>query len=177
VPAPKKRKTKPGSKRKKTPHLPSKQDIIKYLDGQDGRAVRRDIARAFNVKGDARTALRKLLKEMDEGGLIDLKGGKRISKTGDLPPVAPVDVMSVDDDGDLLCMPAGWRGDDEPPMIRLDARAAAKQKPPPGVGDRLLVRLKPAGDGGYEAQIIRAIGKGAHRFLAVYRKNRQSGVA
>lgn len=114
---------------------------------------------------------------MEADGSIDFERNKRVLKAGDLPPVAPIDVMSVDDDGDLLCMPANWRGDDEPPMIRLSARRAAKQKPPPGIGDRLLARLNPAGDGGYDADIIKVIGKGAHRFLAVYRKNRQGGVA
>ena len=76
--------------------------------------------------------------------------------------------MSIDDDGDLLCLPASWRGGGDPPMIRLPAGKAAKQKPPPGIGDRLLARLRPAGDNGYEADIIKAIGKGAHRFLAVF---------
>jgi len=139
--------------------------------------MRRDIARAFGVKGEARTELRALLKEMDADGSINLGAGKRIEHSADLPPVAPIDVMSVDDDGDLLCMPATWRGQDEPPMIRLSARRAAKLKPAPGVGDRLLARLKPAGDAGYEADVIKAIGKGAHRFLAVFRKRRRGGVA
>ena len=163
--------------RAKPAGLPSKKDIIAYLEKNPGETARRDIARAFGVKGDARRDLRALLKEMEADGSIDLKSGKRIMKAGDLPPVAPIDVMSVDDDGDLLCMPAGWGGDDEPPMIRLSARRAAKQKPPPGVGDRLLARLIPAGDGGYDADIIKAIGKGAHRFLAVFEKNRQGGIA
>ncbi len=163
---------------KRTQHtgLPSKKDIIAYLKKHPGEAARRDIARAFEVKGDARRDLRNLLKEMEADGSIDLKAGKRIMKAGDLPPVAPIDVMSVDDDGDLLCMPAGWGGDDEPPMIRLSAHRAAKQKPPPGIGDRLLARLTPAGDAGYEADIIRAIGKGAHRFLAVFQKTPQGGI-
>ena len=157
--------------------LPSKQDILAYVKANDGNVVRREVARAFNIKGDARTELRALLKEMDAEGSINLKGGKRIEQSGTLPPVAPIDVMSVDDDGDLLCMPANWRGDDEPPMIRLSASRAAKIKPIPGVGDRLLARLKPAGDRGYEADVIKAIGKGAHRFLAVFRKNRRGGTA
>ncbi len=157
--------------------MPAKQEIIAFLDGRNGVTARRDIARAFGLKGADRAKLRALLKEMEAEGSIDLKAGKRVAKSGDMPPVAPIDVMSVDDDGDLLCMPAGWRGDDEPPMIRLSARAAGKQKPAPGVGDRLLARLKPAGDDGYEAEIIRAVGKGAHRFLAVYRKDRRGGVA
>ncbi|MEO1137484.1 MAG: RNB domain-containing ribonuclease, partial [Pseudomonadota bacterium] len=171
------------TKRKKTggparkPGLPSKQEVIAFLKESDGAAVKRDIARAFGVKGEARTALRAVLKEMDADGSINLKGGKRVERAGVLPPVAPIDVMSVEEDGGLLCMPASWRGDEKPPIIRLSARRARKLKPPPGVGDRLLARLSPAGDDSYDADVIKAIGKGAHRFLAVFRKTRRGGVA
>ncbi|MBY0421106.1 MAG: VacB/RNase II family 3'-5' exoribonuclease, partial [Parvularculaceae bacterium] len=37
--------------------------------------------------------------------------------------------------------------------------------------------MTPAGDGGFSAKIIRALGRGAHRFLAVYRERRSGGVA
>lgn len=170
-------KNKRAPARAKPAGIPSKKDIIAYLEQNPGETARREIARALGVKGDARRDLRNLLKEMEADGSIDVKAGKRVMKAGDLPPVAPIDVMSVDDDGDLLCMPAGWGGDDEPPMIRLSARRAAKQKPPPGVGDRLLARLIPAGDGGYDADIIKAIGKSAHRFLAVFQKTNTGGIA
>ncbi len=171
------RRSKPGSASATETPLPSKKDILTYVKANDGNVVRREVARAFNIKGAARADLRALLKEMDAEGSINLKGGKRIEQSGTLPPVAPIDVMSVDDDGDLLCMPANWRGDDEPPMIRLYARRAEKLKPVPGVGDRLLARLKPAGDSSFEADVIKPIGKGAHRFLAVFRKRRRGGMA
>ncbi len=165
---------------KRTPQkngLPTRQAILDYVTDNPTAATRRDIARAFGVKGEARTELRGILKTMEAEGVLEREGRARFSKPDELPPVAPVDVMSVDEDGDLLCMPSNWRGDDDPPMIRLTAGHAAKRKPIPGVGDRLLVRLKPAGDRGYSAEVIRAIGKGAHRFLAVYRKKRGGGVA
>ncbi len=170
----KRAKTKPGPKKT---GLPTKKEIIAYLENADGDVARREIARAFGVKGEARADLRRLLKELDEDRAINLKGGKRIERADALPPVAPIDVMSVDDNGDLICLPATWRGETEPPMIRLSARRAAKVKPAPGVGDRLLARLFPAGDDGYDADVIKAIGKGAHRFLAVFHKKRRGGVA
>ncbi|WP_411820166.1 ribonuclease R [Hyphococcus formosus] len=162
---------------KRSPGLPSKAEIIAFLEQSDHQVHRRDIARAFGVKGEARAKLRSMLKEMDADGSINLGSGKRIERADALPPVAPIDVMSVDDDGDLICMPANWRGEDKPPIITISARRAAKAKPAPGVGDRLLARLKPAGDAGYDAEIIKPIGKGAHRFLAVYRKRRRGGIA
>lgn len=169
----------PNPKRGRSPAVrpPSKKEILAFVKESGADATRRDIARAFGVRGEARADLRALLKEMEADGAINLKAGKRVKIAGALPPVAPIDVMSVDEDGDLLCLPAGWQGEEEPPMIRIAASRAARRKPAPGVGDRLLARLKPAGDDGYEADIIKAIGKGAHRFLAVYRKKRRGGIA
>ncbi len=161
---------------KRATALPSKREILDYLKTADGETARRDIARHFSVKGDARADLRQLIRELEDDGKIE-RSGRKITQTETLGPVGAIDVMSVDDDGDLLCLPANWRGEAEPPMIRIRARKAAKAKPAPGVGDRLLARLRPAGDDGYEAEIIKAIGKAAHKFLAVYRKGNQGGIA
>ncbi|MEO1251183.1 MAG: ribonuclease R [Pseudomonadota bacterium] len=163
----------PKRKARGAPALPTRNEIIEYLNDTDHAAARRDIARAFGVKGEARAELRSLLKQMEADGVIDLKGGKRVQIAGRLPPVTPIDIIGVTHDGDLECEPAGWKDDHAPPMIRISEKSAAKTKPAPGVGDRVLARLKPDGDGAYTAEIIKAIGKGAHRFLAVFRKDRR----
>ncbi len=157
--------------------LPSRNDIIEFLNDSDGASVRRDIARAFGVKGEARAELRALLKDMEAEGVIDLAGGKRVKVAGKLPPVMPIDIIGVTHDGDLECEPAGWKDDHDPPLIRISEKRAMKFKPAPGVGDRVLARLKPTGDGAYAADIMKAIGKGAHRFLAVFRKDRGRTIA
>lgn len=157
--------------------LPTKDQIAKFLREQPGEVSRREIARAFNVKGDDRTRLRAMLKEMQASGGVNRRGAKKFHVAGALPDVLAIDIMSVDSDGDMLCLPASWEGEAEPPLIRLAFRDAEKAKPAPGVGDRLLARLKPAGDDGYDAKIIKPIGKGAHRFLAVFRTTRTGGVA
>ena len=156
---------------------PTREELLAFIAESEGPVTRREIARAFNVKGEARAELRALLKELAEEGALDASGRRRFGKAEALPPIAPIDVMSVDEDGDLLCMPVSWNGGGDPPMIRLDRRRAEKQKPPPGVGDRLLARLKAEGDRGYSADIIKPIGRGAHRFLAVFRKKRRGGAA
>ncbi len=164
-------------RRAPAPSLPSRNDIIEFLNDSDGASIRRDIARAFGVKGEARAGLRALLKDMEAEGVIDLAGGKRVKVAGKLPPVMPIDIIGVTHDGDLECEPAGWKDDHDPPLIRISEKRAMKFKPAPGVGDRVLARLKPTGDGAYAAEIMKAIGKGAHRFLAVFRKGRGRTIA
>lgn len=162
---------------KPPPRFPTKDQIATFLREAEGDISRRDIARAFNVKGEERARLRTLIKEMQAEGAARPAGRRRIASATALPPVLAIDVMSVDDDGDMLCLPSSWEGETEPPIIRLSAKAAKESRPPPGVGDRLLARLTPAGDDGYDARIIRALGRGAHRFLAVFRKTKSGGLA
>ena len=161
---------------KKPSPMPSRRQILDFLEDQGKSPQRRDIARAFGLRGAQRAELRHLLNRMEEDGLIERDGGKRHRIQGDLPPVLPVDIMSVDDEGDLLCMPTKWQAGAKPPMIRLSRSAAAKSKPLPGVGDRILARLTPAGDDSYHASIIRVLGASAHRFLGVFRSARFGGV-
>ncbi|MEL6361270.1 MAG: ribonuclease R [Pseudomonadota bacterium] len=164
------------ARRPQSTRFPTKQEILRFLTEQGEKATRRDIARHFNIKGEQRAELRALMKEMEEEGALTKGDGKRFRAAGELPPVLPVDVMSVDDEGDLVCMPSVWREPVPPPMIRMSQREATKTKPSPGIGDRLLVRLKKVGDDGYEATVIKPIGKASHRFLAVFRKTRYGGL-
>lgn len=162
---------------KRPPRFPTKEEIATFLQGAEGETSRREIARAFNVRGEDRARLRTLIKEMQMEGAVRRAGPRKVASANALPPVLAIDIMSVDDDGDMLCLPSSWEGETEPPIIRLSRKAGGELKPPPGVGDRLLARLTPAGDAGYDARIIRALGRGAHRFLAVFRKTKFGGIA
>ncbi|MFN0024286.1 MAG: ribonuclease R [Parvularculaceae bacterium] len=161
----------------KKQRFPTKDEIAAFLRDSEGEISRREIARAFNVKGDDRAALRTMIKEMQTDGAVRRTGPKKVASADALPPVLAIDILSVDDDGAMLCLPSSWEGETEPPIIRLSPKAAAEAKPAPGVGDRLLAKLTPAGDDGYDARIIRPLGRGAHRFLAVFRKMKSGGVA
>lgn len=165
------------AKKSPTSKFPSKKqlrDFIEDTQARDGQATRREIARAFNLKGDDRTKLRQVLKEMAEENIIDLKG-KKMQTLGSLPPMAVIDVLSIDDNGDLECFPPNWKEDYAPPAIILSHAAAAKTQPPLGRGDRFLGKLTPLPDGAYEAKPVKVIGQGATRVLGVYRKRRVGG--
>jgi ribonuclease R len=63
-------KTKTASKTKTKGTLPSKQEILDFLQGANREAGKREIARAFGVKGGDRIALKDLLRSMTDDGLI-----------------------------------------------------------------------------------------------------------
>ncbi|MFP3943319.1 MAG: ribonuclease R [Alphaproteobacteria bacterium] len=151
--------------------LPGREQILEYLESVEGEPNKREIARAFGVKGDERKELRELLRDMEDKGLLNRRGGKRFGKTGKLPSVTVVEVRDRDADGELICRPARWEGEGKPPRILLvpgEARGGRRSAAALGVGDRFLARLQWSEEGYYEARVIKRIGQSAHKILGVY---------
>ena len=145
--------------------LPSRDEVLKFIAEQDGKVAKRDIAKAFNIKGADRIPLKRLLREMSAEGLLDgsRKGGLR--GQGDLPNVAVVQVMGRNKYGLLTARArvdgALLDGDDDP-MIEIDDSAPKNRRhrpsPPVSPGDTALVRLRKQSRYKYIARVIRKIG-------------------
>ena len=65
--------------------LPSKDEILTFMQNAEGKVGKREIARAFHIKGGQRIALKRILKEMSEEGLIEgnRKKMRHITKSDD----------------------------------------------------------------------------------------------
>src|SRR5512137_1387986 len=48
--------------------MPSREQILQFLEGAQGKVGKREIARAFGIKGGDKIALKKLLSQMAEEG-------------------------------------------------------------------------------------------------------------
>ena len=57
--------------------LPTRAEILEFVEGADGKVGKREIARAFGVSGPERVALKSLLREMAGDGLIAGDRGDR----------------------------------------------------------------------------------------------------
>ncbi len=153
------------AKRHAPPSLPSKQEILDYIRDSDRPIGRREIARAFQIKGADRTVLREMLKELADEGLIDKGRRRRVMAQGRLPEVAMLEVSDVDLDGELFAKPLTWQGEEPPPRIVLlpsRRRAAAPKK-----GDRVLARLRRVDDTLYEGSPIRVIGQAPRTVVGI----------
>ena len=84
--------------------LPSKQEIMDFLRSAGTKAGKREITKAFNLKSDDRIALKALLAEMTEEGLLT-GNRKGFKEKGGLPPVAVLEITGRDPDGDLMAEP------------------------------------------------------------------------
>jgi ribonuclease R len=153
--------------------LPSKRQLIDYVKDSADTPTRRDIARAFNIRGADRAWLRQVLRELEDDGLIIRHKGKRIGAVDRLPPVAVLEIAYVDDDGDALCRPVAEN--EAAAAAGLTIRLVQGRGRAPGIGDRVLARLHRVEDDSYEARPIRFLGSGPQAFLAVYESGRNGG--
>src|SRR5581483_5953174 len=123
---------------------PTKQEILDFLESTSVKAGKREIARAFGVKGGDRVALKELLRSMAEDGLI--AGSRRnLTRPGTLPPVTVIEIVARDRDGEFIARPASWDEEQGPPPRILMAESRRETAPPAGIGDRVLARITPLG--------------------------------
>ena len=132
----------------------------------------REIARAFNVRGNDRGALKELVRSLEEEGAIEGRRTRR-RPAGTLPSVTVLEVVGLDPDGALSARPTRWEETVPPPPITLDP--APRGVPEPGEGDRVLARLRPASDGGYLARPMRLLDAGPRRVVGVFRATGSGG--
>jgi ribonuclease R len=158
--------------------LPTKHEILDFLKTSQGQSGKREIARAFGVKGGDRIALKALLAEMTEEGLLE-GNRKGFKEPGTLPPVCVLEIVARDDEGELVAeaqasmsVEAGEGGRER--VLVLPWRGARKAEPALGEGDRILARLtrldEPDSAGyRYEAEPIKRLPKEKRRQLGIFR--------
>src|SRR6056297_248057 len=153
--------------------MPTKADILDWIAANPTLTAKRDIAKAFGIKGAARIDLKRLLKELEAEGHLE-KRKKTYRDPDRLPPVSVLQVSGQTADGDLTARPLEWHGEGVEPVVLLVPRAS---DPALGEGDRILARLQEVQDEGhhYEARLIRRIGTNPRKVLGVFRKGADGG--
>jgi ribonuclease R len=156
-----------------TTAFPDRESIVAFVRAQPGEAGTRELARHFGLKNESRAALRRILRELADEGVIE-KRGKKIAEPKSLPPTIVADITGRDKDGELLASPAEWleETDGPSPIIRIHV----PRRPPPGtvagIGDRALLRVeKPDSkhDKAYRGRVIKLLDKTSHRVLGIFR--------
>ena len=153
---------------------PSRDDILKFVRENPDQSGKREIARAFNLKGADRVWLKDLLGELQDEGLLE-KRAKRFTRPGALPPVVVLDVVSRDADGLLLARPAEWPEENgAAPTVSIRPPRADRARVP-GVGERVLAKVFPAEETGgpaYTGRVMKVFEKRREAVLGVFRKLR-----
>ncbi len=148
--------------------FPSKAQVLKFIEESPGNVGKREIARAFHIRGDDRTKLKALIAEMRAEGLLSQGHRRSLGRAGSLPNVTVIEVTGTDVDGELMAKPVRWEDDAPPPPILVlpGGRHAGSAM---GAGDRALARLTALEDGTYEAKVMKRLLPAQDKVLGVYR--------
>ena len=153
--------------------LPTKSEILDWIADNPTLSAKRDIAKAFGIKGAARIDLKRLLKELETEGHLE-KRKKTYRDPDRLPPVSVLEVKAPTPDGDLFARPMEWHGEGVEPIVLIVPRAS---DPALCQGDRILARLQVVQeeDHNYEARLIRRIGANPKKIVGIFRKGAEGG--
>jgi ribonuclease R len=156
---------------RKKPPLPTKDQIRSFIAESPTPVGKREIARAFQVRGEDRVALKQLLRELSAEGTVG-RIRKAAPPPGRLAEVTPILVTGIDEDGETMARPLVWESEAEPPKIVVHERPGAPALMP---GTRLLARLGKRSSRLYEARVLRRIPTTTDRVVGTYRLGPQGG--
>jgi len=150
--------------------LPTRQQILDFIASSDSPAGKREIARAFGLSGQDKIALKTLLHDMADEGLIDASPGRAFHRAGGVPKVTVLRIVDVDESGTAWAVPERWEADLPEPRLRvLERRGRGSAL---AVGDRLLARTEQRGNG-YAAHPMKKLMKGSELVLGVVHQEAQ----
>jgi ribonuclease R len=143
--------------------MPSRQQILDFITESPTPAGKREISRAFGLHGAEKIALKALLKDMADEGLIDSAPGRAFHKMGGVPKVTVLRIIEVGDDGQPYATPESWQAEGVPPRLRV---IEGRKRGALAVGDRILARTEEAGRG-WVAHPMKKLARGSELMLGV----------
>ncbi|MFC7400214.1 ribonuclease R [Chelatococcus sp. GCM10030263] len=161
-------------------HLPTKEALAAFIAETPGKVGKREIARAFGIGGGQRIWLKRMLRELEDDGLVNRRG-KRLARAEKLPPVVLADITGRDKDGELLAEPAEWDAEEHGPAPQIVLAMPRRPRPgqkPPGVGDRAVVRVEASGEDegpAYTGRVIKVLEKAKAQVLGIFRASPDGG--
>ncbi|MFS8038410.1 ribonuclease R [Xanthobacter sp. AM11] len=156
--------------------MPTREQVLAFIASQSGEVGKREIARAFGLDAAQKVELKALLRDLSEAGTVDRRR-KRLHVPGALPGVVLADIVSRDQDGELIAVPVEWDRDahGEPPtvLVQVPRRGRGPSSgPAPGLSDRVLLRIV---EGSIEAnlphvgRVIKVLEKARRQTIGIFR--------
>ncbi|MDX2159403.1 MAG: ribonuclease R [Hyphomicrobiaceae bacterium] len=162
--------------------MPTREEIVRYLENAQGKVGKREIAKAFGIKGGDRIELKSLLADLAAEGAI-VGNRKHLKRHGQVPSVAVLEIIDRDEEGELVAEPVTWEEDagPRPRILVMSPRGRHRDADMAmGPGDRILARvtrLDVQDTDGYahEAEPIKRLPREKRRLLGIFRAGARGG--
>ena len=148
--------------------VPTRDELLAFIRDSATPVGKREIARAYGLKGDQRIELKELLRDLRDRGDIAADRAKTFKDPQALTDITVLEIVRVDNDGHLLAIPRRHDDEKDGPPPRIEIVPQGSRSPAPAVGDRVLASLKRRGKNAYEARVIRRLGSGPKKILGLY---------
>jgi ribonuclease R len=158
---------------KKPAPFPTREQVLTFIRESPSPVGKREIARAFHISGDRRIELKKLLSEIAQSGVVDRGHRRRMAPPRALAEIAIIEVVALNEDGELLCRPGEWNDDTPPPRILV--KSSKRGISDLAVGNRALAQLTRLSDGLYEARPIRKLDAGTAKIIGIFERTNGNG--
>lgn len=160
-------KSAPARSKVRPAGFPTRDQIMAFIAESDTPAGKREIGKAFGLKGQEKIALKALLKDMADEGLIDVGPARAFHKMGGVPKVTVLRIIDVDDTT-LIATPERWEAEGQPaPRLRVVERGKPQSRQGAlTIGDRILARTEEAGRG-WVAHPMKKLAKASEELLGV----------
>jgi len=147
--------------------MPTRQQVLDFITSSKDAAGKREIARAFGLRGNEKIALKALLKDMADEGLLDIGPARAFHLMGGVPKVTVLRVIDVEG-AQVIAVPERWEAEGHPvPKLRVIERG---KRGALGVGDRILARTEQAGHG-WVAHPMKKLAGATEEMLGVVAKD------
>lgn len=149
----------------KTP-FPSMEDLVAFLNDNPGKVGKREVARAFHIKGDDRSKLKDMLRELKNSGKAEKTSGKKLILADGLPETCPCLITGTDSDGELVARPLNWTKKTTCPQILITD--LGRLRPAPREGDTVMLKLTPKGKRFFHGTVMRRLSQQPNRIVGLF---------
>jgi ribonuclease R len=110
--------------------VPTRDELLAFIRDSATPVGKREIARAWSLKGDQRIELKQLLRELRDSGEIAADRAKTFRDPAALSDVAVLEIVRVDGDGHLIAVPRKHdeEKDGPPPRIEIAQRPRTRRR-------------------------------------------------
>ena len=155
--------------------FPTRESVLAFIEANPDANAQKDIARGLGLKGPARTELRRILKLLEEEGVLSRTGRRRVTLGEKPPPTGVVVIEREDDAGALFGRVDGREGRYGPELVVLPKAGRRADKVRYEVGDRALSRIDKTAHG-WTAHPIKKVGSAREdRIVGVFHANDYGG--